>query len=125
MRMVPRTGLVVLSMWALVVGVLLTGPSGTAEARPEYKKGFDTKYKEYYDKAGTKTSCDFCHEKDKKKRVKYGQDFGTALGEPKVKDQKKIEEALGKVEDKDSPVEGKKYIDLIKAGKFPSGNDPK
>jgi hypothetical protein len=125
MQRVPRAGYTILAIWALAVGFLLTGRLGTAEARPEYKKGFDTKYKEHYDKAETKTACEVCHVKgDKKNRVEYGEAFGKVLGATKVKDMKKIEESLGKVEEEKSPVEGKKFIDLIKEGKYPSGNDP-
>lgn len=125
MRFVPRTGFVLLSTWAtLVVGLLVTN-NQSAQARPDYKKGFDALYKEHYEKAETTAKCEVCHVKgDKKKRVEYGDAFGEALGEKKVKDMKKIEEALKKIEDKDSPVEGKKFIDLIKDGKYPSGNDP-
>lgn len=126
MRLVPRAGVVVLTTWALVVGIVLTSASGPVQARPEYKKRFDAKYKEYFDKAGTMATCDVCHVKGMKKteRVEYGESYGKALGEKKVKDNKKIDEALEKIEGEESPVEGKKYIDLIKEGKFPSGNDP-
>lgn len=125
MRVFPRAGLVLTTAWALVVGLLLYG-TGSAQARPEYKKGFDNKYKTHFDKAGTKIDCNTCHVKDKKKteRNVYGMDYGTTLGAKKVKDMKKIEDALVGIEDKDSPVSGKKYIDLIKEGKFPAGNDP-
>jgi hypothetical protein len=124
MRFVSRAGVVMTSMWAVALGLLLTD-APSVEARPEYKKGFDTKYKEFFDKANTKTACELCHAKgDKKKRNVYGEDYGKTLGEAKVKDMKKIEEALGKIEDKESPTKDKKYIDLIKEGKYPAGNDP-
>jgi hypothetical protein len=113
-----------MTVWGVALGLLLSS-TPSIEARPEYKKGFDTKYKEFYDKANSKTACELCHVKgDKKKRVEYGEEYGKALGEAKVKDMKKIEEALGKVEEKESPVKDKKFIDLIKEGKYPSGNDP-
>ncbi len=124
MRLVSRAGLVMTTIWGVAIGLLLTN-SPSVEARPEYKKGFDTKYKDFYDKANTKITCDVCHVKDKKKeRVEYGSKYGEALVDKKVKDMKKIEEALGKIEEMPSPVEGKKFIDLIKEGKYPSGNDP-
>lgn len=121
MRFVSRAGFVMSTVWAAAFGLMLSS-ARVADARPEYKKGFDEKYKEYYEKASTKTACEFCHPKgDKKKRIEYGMSFGETLGATKVKDMKKIEEALGKIEEMASPVKDKKFIDLIKEGKNPSG----
>lgn len=126
MRMFPKAGIAMLAVWGLVVGMLLTQSAGPAWARKEYKDQFDAQYKQYYDKAGTKTACEICHVKmkPKKERNEYGMEYGTKLGAKMVKDKKKIEEALTAVEDNDSPVAGKKFIDIIKEGKFPAGNDP-
>jgi hypothetical protein len=126
MRIMHKARAATLAAWTVAVGMLLTQTSGTAWARKEYKDQFDANYKEFYDAAGTKTSCNICHidMKPKKERNEYGMAYGGMLGAKMVKDKKKIDEALKGTEEKESPVAGKKFIDLIKEGKFPGGNDP-
>ncbi len=95
MRLVSRAGLVMTTIWGVALGLLLTN-SPSVEARPEYKKGFDTKYKEFYDKANTKITCDVCHVKDQKKteRGEYGAQVWGSPGR---------EEGQGHEEDRGGP----------------------
>lgn len=63
-----------------------------SEARPLYKKAFDTVYA---DIAKQKTTCAICHHGDSKKNLNhYGQALAEELGEKNVKDMDKILEAI-------------------------------
>ena len=121
-----RTALTVLA--AVIAGSLfVSGP--TAQARPQYKSSFTSKYKQYY--KNKKTTCQLCHEKksdgktDTKKRKSYGEAVGKHLGKKNVKKKKDIDEALTKAEDEDSAIKGKTFGDLIRAGLDPNSKPKK
>lgn len=89
--------------WCLVCSLLivfLIASERPGDARPNYKKAFDTCYAEIAKK--NKTTCNVCHSvgtDDKKRRNHYGQALAKELGEKMVKDDKKIIEALKAIED--------------------------
>lgn len=102
-----------------VVAGLVMGFSASVEARPNYKKAFDTQYEKVAKE--NKTSCLVCHEEgdDKKKRNNYG----TALAKnikAKETDAAKIAEAFTKTEKEKSAVADKTFGDLLKEGKLPA-----
>ena len=106
-------------MVAGCVAGLAMGFSGTVEARPNYKKAFDTQYEKVAKE--NKTACTVCHEDgdDKKKRNNYG----TALAKnikAKETDADKIKEAFTKTEPEKSAVKDKTFGDLLKDGKLPA-----
>lgn len=62
-------------------------------ARPNYKKCFDTVYKQLAKE--NKTNCNICHLQNDKKRLNhYGLAVGKELGEKNVKDDDKIIAAI-------------------------------
>ena len=91
------------SNWiAYVVGfvaVALVCRSQDIQARPKYSTAFHEVYPDYKNTEGTK--CNICHVGEKKTSFNaYGEAVGDALGAKNVKDDKAIEAALKKVEDK-------------------------
>lgn len=114
-------GLAVAVAWS-VIGV------ESAQARPQYKAGFEQEYPEVSEKNGTegKVTCFVCHpEKEKKKRNAYGDALTKALGKTMIKDKEEISKAFKKVEGEKSAVEGKTYGDLLKEGKLPNEGEGK
>ena len=60
-----------------VVAGLVIGFSASVEARPNYKKAFDTTYEKVA--KDNKTNCNVCHKEgtdDKKMRNNYGEAYG-------------------------------------------------
>lgn len=106
----------------VAVSVYVPGPS--AQARPQYKSSFTSKYKQYYKDKTFK--CLLCHEKksdgktDTKKRKSYGEAVGKHLGKKNVKSKKDIDKALTKAEDEDSAIKDKTFGDLIRDGLDPN-----
>jgi hypothetical protein len=101
-----------------VVAGLVIGFSTRVEARPNYKKVFDSTYEKVA--KDNKTNCNVCHEGDEKKnRNNYGQAFGKVIAKME-KDEAKVKEALVKIEKEKSAVEGKTFGDLLKDGKLPA-----
>ena len=121
----------ILTLCGLVAAVFV-GLSGTADARPQYKKAHDAKYKESSIAGDLKTAkCNSCHYgKKKKDRNDYGQALVKAgLTEEQYKELKKDKEALAKVIDealekvlKEKSASGESFGDRIKAGKLPGTN---
>lgn len=100
-RHLPR-----LCMWSLCSIVVVLSLVHRGEARPNYKKAFDTYYSEFKNGKNNKTNCTVCHSSgtdDKKHRNHYGEALAKELGEKMVKDQGKIIEALKAIEDGECP----------------------
>lgn len=88
-----------------------------AEARPQYK----TAFQDLYLKRGVRVSCNLCHQKgEKSKKVvnHYGKDLAEALGESKVKDRSRIQDALREIEN-NSCTGRRSYIERMRAGFAP------
>lgn len=100
------------------VAGLAIGFGSTVEARPNYKKVFDTTYEKVA--KDNKTNCNVCHDGDDKKvRNNYGQAIGKVIAKGE-KDEAKVKEALTKVEPEKSAVKDKTFGDLLKDGKLPA-----
>lgn len=105
-------------MVAGCVAGLAIGFNTRVEARPNYKKSFDTTYEKVA--KDNKTTCNVCHDgDDKKKRNNYGEALGKNIAKME-KDEAKIKEALTKTEKEKSAIEGKTFGDLLKDGKLPA-----
>lgn len=107
-------------MVAGCVAGLAMGFSGTVEARPNYKKAFDTAYEKVAKE--NKTNCNVCHKEgtdDKKLRNNYGEALTKNI-KAKETDEAKIKEAFTKTEKEKSAIEGKTFGDLLKDGKLPA-----
>ena len=117
MRLLAKSGpFVGVVLGLLVAAIVLAPATPTAEARPAYKNAFAKKYTKF-----KKVECNLCHVgEDKKERNEYGKALATALDAVNVKDAKKIEKALVKVE-KEKDADGKPYGDKLKKGKNPTG----
>ena len=104
-----------------VVAAFVGAPE--AQARPDYYKAFEATYPALKTEAEAVKKCGVCHPEEKKSvRSDYGKAYGTAVGEKNVKfaaDEKKLTDALKKIESEKSGTEGKTYGDLIKDGKLP------
>ncbi len=88
------------SLWSLCSVIVVLSGVHRGDARPNYKKAFDSCYAEIAKK--NKTTCNVCHSvgtDDKKIRNHYGEALAKELGEKMVKDDKKIIEALKAIED--------------------------
>ena len=116
----------VAAVCGLALGVFsLVATPDRADARPQYRKAFATKYKELKELESEK-KCGVCHPSGDNKKINndYGEALKKHLGNNKnVKDEKKLDEALTAIEKEKSKVEGKTFGDLIKEGKLP-GTDP-
>ena len=103
-----------------VVAAFVGGPE--AQARPDYLKAFNATYPALKTEAEA-AKCGICHPEEKKSvRSDYGKAYGTAVGEKNVKfaaDEKKLTDALKKIESEKSATAGKTYGELIKEGKLP------
>lgn len=100
-RHLPR-----LSVWCLCSTAVVLSLVHRGEARPNYKKAFDTYYSEFKNGKNSKTSCVVCHisgTDDKKHRNHYGVALAKELGEKMVQDQEKIIEALRAIEGGECP----------------------
>ena len=116
-----------------MVAAMLVGMAGTADARPDYKKAHDAKYKgSSIEGALAEAKCNACHYgKKKSDRNDYGKALiKVGLTEEKYKELKKehkedfaklIKESLEKVL-KEKADGGETFGDLIKAGKLPGTN---
>ncbi len=105
-------------MVAGCVAGLAIGFSTQVEARPNYKKAFDTNYEKVA--KDNKTTCNVCHDgDDKKKRNNYGEALGKNIAKME-KDEAKIKEAFTKTEKEKSAVADKTFGDLLKEGKLPA-----
>lgn len=101
-----------------------------AQARPQYLKQFGTKY-EKLDAKTKEVKCGVCHYGDTKKNNNdYGDALKKALEDKNVKDEKKITDALGKIEKEPSKVpkepggkDMKTFGELINEGTLP-GTEP-
>jgi hypothetical protein len=83
---------------SLVGAWLLTGLCAQVEARPKYKKVFDSTYPDVVAKT-KKLNCLVCHVgDDKKKRNHYGEALAKELKERNEQDEKTIKEALLAIE---------------------------
>ena len=88
------------SLWFLCSVILVLSSVHRGEARPNYKKAFETYYVDIAKK--NKTTCNVCHVEgsdDKKRRNHYGVALAKELGKPRVNDEKAILEALKAIED--------------------------
>jgi hypothetical protein len=84
---------------SLAVVLLIASPR-SGNARPLYKKMFDSTYPDVA--KANKTNCNLCHVgDDKKKQNHYGKALAKELKNPNVKDEKTIKEALKAIEDGD------------------------
>lgn len=113
----------VLTLVALLAGVVVLSTGDTAEARPKYRTVFQKNYEKVAE--SNKITCFVCHGKtadgkmDKEKRNNYGQALGKALGKKNEKEDDAIKAALIKIEKEKSAEEGKTFGDLLEAGKLP------
>ena len=114
----------------LLFAMIATTSLPSAHARPLYMRGFA----EEYPKIETLTraaKCQVCHCTEQKRAInEYGQALAKALKEKNVKDKKKMEEAIVKIESEKSKVpkepgskEMKTFGELIKEGKLPGTNE--
>ena len=109
----------VLMVTGCVAGLAM-GFSGTVEARPNYKKLFDSTYEKVA--KDNKTTCNVCHKEgtdDKKMRNNYGEALAKNI-KAKETDEAKIKEAFTKTEPEKSAVKDKTFGDLLKDGKLPA-----
>ncbi|MBC8288808.1 MAG: hypothetical protein H8E37_00675 [Planctomycetes bacterium] len=93
------------------------------EARPQYKKVFESLYQKG---RKSRVTCTVCHkkgEKSKKVRNHYADDLAKALGKTGVKDKVEIRAAMESIEKKS--CSSKTYIEFIKAGLRPCPHTPK
>ncbi len=102
--------------------------SGQAQARPSFLGVFKKTYPELAKSDEVKKEkCAICHNskenKKKKHRNNYGVAMKDALGKKNEKDKEKIAEALKKIEEKKSHVEGKTFGELIADGKLPGKDE--
>jgi len=97
--------------------------SGQTHACPAFVGVFKKTYPELAKSEDVKVNCAVCHNskenKKKKHRNNYGVAMKEALGKKNEKDKEKIAEALKKIAEKKSHVEGKTFGDLIADGKLP------
>lgn len=101
-----------------VLAGLMTFSVDRANARPNYKKVFDSTYEKVA--KDNKTTCNVCHDgDDKKKRNNYGEALGKNITKME-KDDAKIKEALTKTESEKSAITDKTFGDLLKDGKLPA-----
>ena len=103
-----------------VVAGLVIGFSASVEARPNYKKAFETNYEKVA--KDNKVTCNACHKEgtdDKKMRNNYGEALTKNIAKME-KDEAKIKEAMEKTEKEKSAIEGKTFGDLLKDGKLPA-----
>ena len=101
----------------LIGGAVLLNGENTAEARPQYLKGFGKKYSNLASQAKTK-KCFVCHGKSKKKRNDYAMALGKGLGKKNQKNPETIAAALKKAESAKN-AKGVTFGSLIKDGKLP------
>ncbi len=106
-------------MVAGVVAGFVVGFGTSVEARPPYKKVFETTYEKVA--KDNKVDCNACHvaDKEKKERNNYGEALAKNIGKNE-KDDAKIKEALVKTEKEKSAIKDKTFGDLLKDGKLPA-----
>ena len=113
-------GLIRGMMVAGCVAGLAIGFNTQVEARPNYKKAFDTTYEKVA--KDNKTTCVVCHKEgtdDKKMRNNYGEALAKNIAKME-KDEAKVKEAFTKTEKEKSAVADKTFGDLLKDGKLPA-----
>ncbi len=105
----------------LVIGALvLASLCARVEARPNYKKVFDSTYPDVA--KANKTNCNLCHatgSDDKKKRNHYGKALAKELKNPSIKDEKTIKEALKAIENGECRTGTGKWKERLDEGKWP------
>ena len=115
-----------LTLSGVLVLVIAFVAATEADARPQYQKAFQAKYKKVT--AAKKAKCNVCHRKKKagekgKPRNDYGVALQKSIPKKNCKVVAKIVEALTKTEkvkvSKDKK-EKKTYGDRLKAGKLPA-----
>ena len=125
-RPVARRTAAGFALAGLAAAALLV-PAPEAQARPKHLSIFGKFYEKELDKETIgKSKCNVCHEKtqkSKKFRNPYGMELSKLI-EKNEKDEAKVIEALKKVAESKSCVEGKTYGDLIKDGKLPAEECP-
>ena len=99
-----------------LLGAMMMAPE--AQARPQYLKGFITKYPDLADAAKMK-KCGMCHPKDKKMRLDYGKAVGSGLTKKNEKNDAAIAKAFDKAADVKSESSGKTFGEMIADGKLP------
>ena len=114
MRKISKRLFAAVGTFALLSAMMM---APEAQARPQYLKGFITKYPDLADGAKMK-KCGLCHPKDKKMRLDYGKAVGAGLSKKNEKGDDEIAEALTKAEAVKSSS-GKTFGDMIKDGKLP------
>lgn len=90
------------------------------DARPLYKKVFDSTYPDVA--KANKTNCNLCHATgtdDKKKRNHYGNALAKELKNPNIKDEKTIKEALKAIENGECRPGTGKWKERLDEGKWP------
>ena len=104
-----------------VVGMIFASAFSSADARPKYKTTFEKKYPKVVEaQPEKKIDCGVCHpDKDKKVHNNYGEALKKVVTKSET-DEKKIEEALGKIESEKSAIKDKTFGDLLKDGKLPA-----
>lgn len=122
---------------AAVCGLALVALSVTvapeqAQARPQYRKAFGLKYPDLKELEEEK-KCGVCHPKADNKKINndYGAAMKKLLEKKNEKDEKKLDEALTKLEEEKSATpkepgseEMKTFGELIKEGKLPGSDEP-
>ena len=105
------------------VAGLVVSFGARVEARPQYKKLFDSTYEKVA--KDNKTTCFVCHEEGEGKTKKDHNNYGKAMVEKgkigkNEKDEDKIKEAFTKTEPEKSAIKDKTFGDLLKDGKLPA-----
>lgn len=117
----------VLTLAALLAGVVVFSSSESVEARPKYRTVFQKTYTKVAE--NNKITCFACHGKtadgkmDKEKRNNYAQALGKALGKKNEKADDAIKAAMMKIEKEKSAEDGKTFGDLLEAGKLPGASE--
>jgi hypothetical protein len=101
------------------VASVVVGFGSSVEARPPYKKVFESTYEKVA--KDNKVDCNTCHvaDKEKKERNNYGEALAKNI-KAKESDDAKIKEALEKTEKEKSAIKDKTFGDLLKDGKLPA-----
>lgn len=111
-RCSSRSLLVTISLGA----VLTVSAVARVEARPNYKKIFDSVYPDVAKMS--KTTCNVCHFGDNKKnRNHYGEALAKELKKPKVEDEQTIKDALKAIEKGDCKTG--KWKERLDKGEWP------
>lgn len=112
---------IVVPIVGLVLFCLIVRPT---EARPKFRKIFQTTYAtQYAGKDFGIESCMICHDKSNQQqrpRNNYGDALTELLPTTNTTDEALIQSALKSAEEKPSAIEGKTFGDLIREGRLPA-----